>query len=593
MELNDRQLEAVRYSGRHLIVSAPAGAGKTFVIVERVKYLISHGADPTTILMLTFTNRAAREMLDRIQLAVPDASIWASTFHSFCYHILKLYLPTDKSRFTVADDDDQGSILRRILKDTRSKESPGSMSEYINLNKSNGISVDGLQDTSKTRAWRIYEEYLEEHNLVDFGGLQTKALEYLPELNQFKHILVDEYHDTSPVQLEIIKLLEPNTDSITVVCDDQQSIYSWRGATIRNILDFPKLYPDTRIINLERNYRSTKAIVNTINKLISHATEKLGDKVLYTNRKYGYEPVVVACPDEYNEAKLVGDRILWDRNYGSHMVLVRTNAQTRVIEEEFVSRRIPYHIIAATAFYRRREIKDCIAYLRWMYNKDDEVALGRIINLPARGIGTKTINRLVLEYGSLSKSIDEYTEDKESRVGRGIDNLRSIRNVMAPMSTGSIGIYLQELLTTSGYLGYMRQDTSIEGRGRIENIESLISGAYEFETKFGVENSVEEYLAVISLLSDSDVDTEAGSVSIMTIHASKGLESKVVHIVGVEEDILPHLLSKLEGNIEEERRLMYVAISRAMDQVYITYCRRRNKNGQPIFPIPSRFIREL
>lgn len=590
MELNDQQLEAVRYPGKYSIILSGPGAGKSTVIIEKVKYMVSNGVDPQSILMLTFTNYAAREMLSRIQDSIPGVDIWASTFHSFCYRILKSYLDPDRSRFTVADDDDQQSILRRILKGIKTKETPRSIAEYIDLNKSNGITLGSI-DNDKDRVWKIYEDYLLEHNLIDFGGLQTTVLEYLPQVTRFRHILVDEFHDTSPVQLEIIKLLEPNTDSITVVCDDQQSIYSWRGATINNILDLPKMY-DTKIINLERNYRSTKSIVNTINRLISHATEKLGDKNLYSERKYGYEPVITPCADEYNEAKTIADRILVDRKYGNHMVLVRTNAQTRVIEEEFLRRRIPYHIIAATAFYRRKEVKDCMAYLRWIYNEKDEVALERIINTPPRGLGSRTIEKLKLEYDNLTDSISNYDID-ETRVGKGISILRNVRETMEPLVNRGIGSYMQELLTISGYLGYMKEDTSIEGRGRVENIDSLINGAYEFERSFGIEGSVAEYIAVISLLSDSDMSAELESVRIMTIHASKGLESKVIHITGVEEDILPHQLSKFEGNIEEERRLMYVAISRSMDQVYITWCRRRTRNGQPTFPIPSRFIREL
>lgn len=590
MELNDQQLEAVRYEGKYSIILSGPGAGKTTVIVEKIKYMISNRIDPSTILMLTFTNHAAREMLSRIQDTIPGVDIWASTFHSFCYRILKSYLDSDRARFTVADDDDQQSILRRILKGIKTKETPRSVAEYINLNKSNGITIGNISN-DKDRIWKIYEDYLLEHNLIDFGGLQTTALEFLPQVSRFRHVLVDEFHDTSPVQLEIIKLLEPNTDSITVVCDDQQSIYSWRGATINNILELPKIY-DTKIINLERNYRSTKSIVNTINILISHATEKLGDKNLYSERKYGYDHVVTPCADEYNEAKTIANRIQTDKKYGDHMVLVRTNAQTRVIEEEFIHRRIPYHIVAATAFYRRKEIKDCTAYLRWIYNEKDEVALERIINVPPRGLGSRTIEKLKVEYGSLTDSILNYRSDVP-RVDKGISILQEIGKAMEPLLNQGIGSYMQELLTISGYLGYMKEDSSIEGRGRVENIDSLINGAYEFERSFGVEGSVAEYLAVISLLSDSDASVELESVRIMTIHASKGLESKIVHIAGVEEDILPHQLSKFEGNVEEERRLMYVAVSRGMDQVYITWCRRRARNGQPVFPIPSRFIREL
>jgi len=579
-ELNTKQLEAVQYNGKYLLVNSGPGSGKTYTLVERTRWLLNNGADPSTILLLTFTNHAAGVMKDRILEELPDIDIHASTFHSFCYGVLREYLPSDRNRFTVADEDDQRKILARLIKGSGSRRTPASAAEYINLRKSNGIS--SVEDGDDL--YILYDEYLLEHNLVDFGGLQLLAMEYIPDIDRYAHILIDEFHDTSPIQMSIVRALEPHSDTITVVCDDQQSIYGWRGADIRNILSFREYYPDTVVVQLERNYRSTKCIVNSINKLISYATEKLEDKRLYSDRKYGREVEYTLCSDTLSEARFVVDSITSNGAPQDHMVLYRTNAQSRAVEEILLSRGIPYRLVAATSFYRRKEIKDVMAYLRWIYNPKDEVALLRICNTPRRGLGKSTIAKLSEEYGDLCTAI--------TGGNAKVAALTNILNDMGSHMSDSVPSIMRRVIQISGYLGMLALDTSQIGLDRISNVDSLISGATEFMNSFK-DQSIDNYIKVISLISDSDMHDESSTVKLMTIHASKGMESKYIHIVGACEGILPHKLSIIEGNTEEERRLMYVAVSRGMDEVSITGIQSGYTNGKYVQYSRSRFLGEL
>jgi len=606
--LNEKQLEAVQYAGRHLLINAGPGSGKTSVLIERVKYLLGKGVDPREILLLTFTNRAADVMKERISDQTQDSGIWASTFHSFCYHILQAHLPEDRRNFTVADEDDQRKILKKIIRGRRCNLSPAAVAEQINLMKSKGIDPvfcsDPQYDTSDSGleflgVYGEYEEYLYNHKLIDFGGLQVQALDYMNEVEQFKYVMVDEFHDTSPVQLYIVEELERRCESLTVVCDDQQSIYSWRGADIANILKIPRMYPDTKVVSLERNYRSTKAIVTAINALIANAEEKLEDKKLYSERKYGTPPSVTKCYDNNTEATLVARRIVHSSSEPKdHVVLFRTNAQSRALEEAFMRWQIPYQLVAALSFYRRKEVKDVIAYLRWIYNPDDEVALTRIANVPRRGIGKKTIENTINKHGSLCSAVtrlDLACHLNDPRVWG--DKLLPLRELLVEMQAfaarDKIHTVMSELLERSSYMTMLREDTSKDGVRRLENVESLLEGAASFERAFREQSTLGDYLRVVSLISDADGLDSGGSVKMMTIHAAKGTEAKHIHIVGVEEELLPHKLSLREGSVEEERRLLYVAISRAMDTVSMTHCERRFIHGHWGYGYPSRFIQEL
>ena len=553
---------------------------KTTTIIERAKWLVENGADPATLLLLTFTNYAANVMMDRIRESIPDANIFAGTFHSFCYRLLKERLPSHKQRFTVSDEDDQKAILTKL----GAKQSISNIIEHINICKS----IDGVY-SKYTDICAKYDDYLEKHNLMDFGDLQIKALDYIDDV-PYKHIFIDEFHDTSPMQLEIIKKLEPQCNTLTIVCDDQQSIYSWRGADINNILKIKELYPATELITLNRNYRSTKVIVNSTNNLISHATEKLCDKDMYTDRKYGQEIYINECDTEDIEADLVAKRIksIYNKvgNYGDNMVLFRTNAQSRALEYALAKNAIPYQLIASVSFYKRKEIKDIIAYLRYILNDMDEPALHRIINTPTRGIGKATISKMVDEYGSLCEAVNSIND-----LNRVHNKIYWFKTAISPMrllaQTKGIGDLIKDMLDVSQYYRKLQEDGSDDSKRRLGNIDSLLDNAYHLQKTYNYK--LGEYMAMVALVSDSDSLDEGGSVKLMTIHASKGLESKYVHVVGVENNVLPHMNS----DVNEERRLMYVAISRAMDICMLTYCKKRIIGGKFMFTGMSNFIGEI
>lgn len=584
MELNDRQIEAVTSRTKHTLVVAGPGSGKSQVLIERAKWLITNGALPNTILLLTFTNHAAGEMVDRIAASVSADGILACTFHSFCYRIIR----ASGRLFTVADDDDQRQILKRIIKGHLLKYAPGVIAERIDICKSRNAPLPAEP------IYEMYEKYLSDHNLIDFGGLQVIGLPLMDNVVCYKHIMVDEFHDTSPIQMEIVKSLERYCDTLTVVCDDQQSIYGWRGADINNILEFPRIYTDCNTISLERNYRSTKCIVKSINSLISHATEKLCDKNLYSCREDGVAPIVMRCADPVHEATTLARNIRTIGSYQDHMVLMRTNAQSRYVEDEFMRSGIPYTIIAAVSFYRRKEIKDVMAYLRYIYNDKDEVSLERIINVPVRGIGKTTVNRLISTYGGLVEALGEAhrgsSEVLGARYGNKLLSFMDVVSGLRELSNDTIDIIMRAVLDRTGYMAYLREDTSISGMSRVENVDALLSGAHEFVSRYGKDATLEKYLMVTGLASDSDGVTNSSGVRVMTIHASKGLESRYVHVIGCEEGVIPHVFS---DSIEEERRLFYVAVSRAMNVVYITYCTRRMVNGKFAMSSRTRYIGEL
>jgi DNA helicase II / ATP-dependent DNA helicase PcrA len=583
MELNDRQLEAVQYTGKYLLVNAGPGSGKTRVIIERVKWMLNKGIDPYSILLLTFTNYAANVMKSRIDESSPSSYIRACTFHSFCYSLLKDYLDGDKRKFTVIDDDDQKRIVNDIAE---GKVNAGNVVEHINLCKS--IDASGNYD-QYAAIINKYNQHLLEHSLMDFGDLQIRALEYIKDTN-YKHIFIDEFHDTSPIQLDIVKELERNCSTLTIVCDEQQSIYGWRGANIDNILLIKELYPSTSIITLNRNYRSTKAIVKSVNNLISYTDEKLCDKDLYSERKYGKDIVITECENEDTEAELVAKRIktIYDHTgrYDNNMVLFRTNSQSRAIEYALMKAGIPYRLVAATSFYKRKEVKDIIAYLKFIVNDMDEQSALRIINTPKRAIGKTTVEKLIDKYGSLTQAIKGITSPSKEDIK--IYNFKLMVNPLRQASTSEgIGNLMKNVIDTTKYIKHLEEENSNEARDRISNLDSMIGNAMTLQDKYNYK--IDDYLAMVSLCSDIDSMSDSGNVNIMTIHASKGLECKYVHIVGVENNVIPHA----HGELNEERRLMYVGVSRGMDMVMITYCKRRVINGKFLFTGRSMFIDQL
>lgn len=581
MELNERQLQAVEYPGRYLLVNAGPGSGKTRVIIERVKWMLNKGVDPSSILLLTFTNYAAGVMKSRIKESAPDVYINASTFHSFCYRLLKDYLDEDERGFTIIDDDDQVQIISKLAK---GKGSPSNIVEHINLCKS----IDGIYEDYNSIIDK-YNKHLREHKLMDFGDLQIRGLEFI-NMTDYRHVFVDEFHDTSPIQLEIVKALERNCSTLTIVCDEQQSIYGWRGADIDNILQIQKLYPSTKLITLNRNYRSTKSIVKAVNNIISHAEEKLCDKDLYSERKFGREIIITECENEDTEANLVVSRIKKIHEHtgrlDNNMVLFRTNSQSRAIEFALMKAGISYQLVAATSFYKRKEVKDIIAYLKFIFNELDEQAALRIINTPRRGIGKVTINKLIEKYGSLTQAMQNIND-----LNRINDNIYWFKTMIDPLrflsTKKGIGDFMKDVIDTTGYLRKLEEENSSDSKDRISNIDSMLNNARTLQDTYGYK--LDDYLAMVSLCSDTDSIDNSGSVNIMTIHASKGLECKYVHLVGVENNVLPHA----NGDINEERRLMYVGVSRGMDMVMVTYCKRRFINGKFLYTGKSSFINEM
>jgi DNA helicase-2/ATP-dependent DNA helicase PcrA len=539
-------------------------SGKTTVLIQRVRRLIDLGADPGAILLLTFTNNAAKTMLDRLD----GAALLACTFHSFCYRILREYLPEDRRAFTVLDQEDLTKLLKGIMTDMSITLSPANVVEYIGLRKSKGEVPTG--STTIDRVYQEYERRRIAQNVYDFGSLQVDALLYAPSIvGRYKHVLIDEYHDTDPVQWELTKVLAEGTDTLTVVCDDQQSIYGWRGADIQNILRFPQYFPSTEIINLSDNFRSTPEIVDVVNRVVKCAKEKLCDKDLVSKRSSGVRPIVQAYDTDRAEARGIVDMIAGTPP-GDNMILYRANWQSRVFEEELTRRRIRYRVVDSVGFYRRREVKDILAYMRLIYNPLDEAAASRIINVPPRGIGRKTVESAVLVHGTLCNAILLSSDPKISKV-RSI--LSYIRGERQPPATT-----MESILSLTKYLEYIQEDK------RVDNIKSLVGGAASFG------GTMEDYMLMVSLLSNEDAEEGTSQVRLLTIHSAKGMEAKHVYVVGVEDDLLPHNASE---DIEEERRLLYVAVSRAMDTLVVSYTKGRWRYTKFVPAIPSRFIEEV
>jgi len=591
MELNSDQRKAVEYRGKHLLIQSGPGAGKTTTLMQRVKWLIERGVPPQCILLLTFTNHAANVMVERIEEGVIGGDmIHASTFHSFCYMIIRDF--NQDKKFTIADEDDQVKVLRNILLSNPrqvdgERLTPEVAAEIINDYKCKGIWAEVSGDPT----YVLYDEYLRSHDIIDFGGLQMRALEYLEEPTQWTHIMVDEYHDTSPIQFQLVRMLEQHCTSLTVVCDEHQSIYSWRGATIENILQFGEYFLGAEVVTLRRNYRSTQSIVSAITNLISYAEESIGRKELYSQRGVGPLPMVDSCWNNIEEAELVVGRIARSKlPYSEHIVLYRNNAMSRVLEEALMKAQIPYRVVAAISFYRRKEIKDVIAYLRWLHNPMDDPALRRIVNVPRRGVGKKTIEQLVAMHGSLAMAVLESDDPRDK-----LEPLRELRRDMEEVTkSGTILEVMDTILEKSGYLKYIKSTRDKDSVDREDNINSLLESAAQFCKQYPQKCTLADYLHVVSLVSDADtLDEDRGCVSLMSIHASKGMEAGVVHLIGAEEGILPHQRSLREDNLEEERRLAYVAISRAKNMAYITHCRNRMLYGRYMSMEPSRFIREI
>ena len=638
-ELNPPQLEAVIHPGRPLLVVAGAGSGKTRVITYRLARLVAAGADPRRIMAVTFTNKAAGELRERVGLLLGTRTgsgrygLWVGTFHSISARLLRQWgEPVGLRRdFVIYDDDDQKRLLARVLTDLKVPERLFPVRQVlsaIDRAKNQGITADAYQpgdyfDDVVAKAYALYEQRLAAANATDFGGLLLRALQLCALdaagsheiLDRFDHVLVDEFQDTNIVQYKLVRYLSRRTGSITVVGDEDQSIYKWRGADIRNILDFERDHDGARVVKLEQNYRSTGHILRAANAIIERNSERR-PKRLFTEAGDGNLITMFEGETERDEADFVGSKIqaglqetMSPRDFA---VFYRTNAQSRVLEDALRARNIPYVVVGGTRFFDRAEIKDLICYLRAIINPEDGMALQRIINVPARGIGDTTVDRIgdlmnerkIPAWTALQQASAESDGDPDApplpailgtgprkKVAAFVELMTRLRNEGAGLGPADLA---EKVLEDSGYRDALAAEASLEAEGRIENLLELIAQMREYE-KEAEEPTLAGFLERIALASDVDgYDPEKGAVSLMTVHTAKGLEFPAVFITGLEERIFPHARSVDDDSaVEEERRLCYVAVTRARKQLTLSRVRRRRLSGQELPGIPSRFLKEL
>ncbi len=614
-DLNEKQQEAVTHTEGPLLVIAGAGSGKTRVLTMRIAYLIEHlGISPSSILAITFTNKAAKEMKERVrQLLGPVAyQIQISTFHSFGLSVIRenYELLGYKREFTILDSDDSLLIIKKILKSLnldpkvynartiRSRIS-SAKNEMLTAKQLEKFSISDL-DEKIVEIYSLYQDKLINNNSLDFDDLLLKPIELFnkyPDIlkkyqERFKYILVDEYQDTNEVQYNLTKMLSKKYKNICVVGDESQSIYAFRGSNYRNILNFEHDYKNAKIILLEQNYRSTQMILNAANDVIKNNKQRK-DKKLWTDNEQGDKVIYHKCLDEKDEAlyvtkqinKLIGNKV----SLNDIVVLYRTNAQSRNIEEALLKDNIPYKVIGSFYFYNRKEIKDLIAYLKLIYNNDDDVSLTRVINCPKRGIGSKTLEQL-----SLKASIDGTSMYAAIDSGKELKFKELIASLKEESETLSLTELVDLVLVKSGLKRELENEGTLEAEARLENLEEFKSITKNFEERNGI-ISLSDFLEEISLVADIEEHKDNNDVvTLMTIHSAKGLEFKYVFVIGMEEGIFPHSRSLFSNDeLEEERRLCYVAITRAKKKLWLVGAKRRIlfglDNQNPI----SRFVKEI
>ena len=614
-ELNDRQQEAVKTTEGPLLVIAGAGSGKTKVLTTRIAYLIEHlGISPTSILAITFTNKAAKEMKERVVgLLGPVAyQIQISTFHSFGLSVIRDYYDKlgYKREFTILDSDDSLLTVKRILKDMNLDPkvyNPKNIRNRISSAKNEMMSPDELDRFSASEfdnivvdVYREYQKRLENNNSLDFDDLLLKPIELFKDNSdilkkyqeQFKYILIDEYQDTNEVQYNLTKMLSKKYKNICVVGDESQSIYAFRGSNYRNILNFEHDYKDAKIILLEQNYRSTKTILNAANDVIKNNKQRK-DKKLWTENETGDKITYHKSLDEKDEAlyvtreinKLLGDGV----SLNDIVVLYRTNAQSRNIEEAMLKDNIPYKVIGSFYFYNRKEIKDLISYLKLIYNNDDDISLNRIINSPKRGIGNKTMEQLAIKASINGTSLFEAIDSgKELKFKELILSLKKESELL------SLTELVDAVLDKSGLKAELESEGNLEAEARLENLEEFKSITKNYEERNGI-ISLSDFLEEISLVADIEEHKDSTDVvTLMTIHSAKGLEFKYVFVIGMEEGIFPHSRSLLSNDeLEEERRLCYVAITRAKKKLWLVSAKRRMIFGLDSMNPISRFVKEI
>lgn len=625
--LNPEQREAVEHPGGPLMVFAGAGSGKTRVITCRIARLIAEGCPPGRILAVTFTNKAAREMKERIaEMAGPQASsLWMGTFHSVCARLLRIdghSIGLD-SNFVIYDDSDQVSLVKEILKqrgyDDKSVQPRGVLNEISRAKErlvgpeKYATTAAGFFEGIVSTVYKEYNAALARANALDFDDILMKAvrmMEQAPDVREkyqerFLHVLIDEYQDVNFAQYQLADILSAKHRNITIVGDDDQSIYAWRGADVSLMMRFSSDHPDAKVVTLSQNYRSTKKILDAAYHVIRHNRGR-ADKRLWTDNDAGSPVTVSEAGTEQDEAMQIADHIqravrTGSRRHGAFAVLYRTNAQSRVLEESFLTMRIPHLLIGGQRFYERKEIKDAVAYLRLALNPLDDVSLRRVLNVPTRGIGQTTLKNFEAWAQARTASLWQALSDtalQQELTKKTLSGVRSFIGVIEDAAelakAGPVTPVLKHVLDKSGYLDELRAQRDDESVSRLENLQEMVNttASYDATTE---EPSLGGFLENVALISDADTLVESGdAVTLMTLHTSKGLEFPVVFLVGLEEGVFPHSRSLgSDMELEEERRLAYVGMTRAREELHMTHATRRSLYGQPSFNRRSRFLDDI
>lgn len=630
-QLNPMQRKAVEHLAGPLLVMAGAGSGKTKVLTCRIANLLEHGVAPYRILAITFTNKAAAEMRERVDrlVGIEAKDVWLSTFHSFCARLLRYEIESldgYNKNFVIYDASDSKTIVKQCLKELDLDEKqypPNQIQATISDAKNQMILPDAFsraaENFHRQKIAEVYEKYQEnirKNNALDFDDLLLLAVRLLQEngdvrekyQTRFQYILVDEYQDTNGAQYQLTKILAEKHRNLCVVGDADQSIYGWRGADIRNIMDFEKDYPDAAVIRLEQNYRSTKTILAAANAVIENNRNRK-PKNLWTQNPDG-EPIFTCCAsNEREEAAFIGQEVIRLHrasgiSYGDIAILYRTNVQSRAVEEGFMRFGLPYTIVGGLKFYDRKEIRDLVAYLHVIFNPRDTLSLLRIINVPKRGLGGTSISRLNEYAEAHGKSLfDVITSPKTLSEVSGITARTKapleafsvmMFDLLSRQDTMPLSDFIEQVLDSSGYIQALETEKKPENKARVDNLREFIGAAKDFE-RTNENSSLEEFLNHIALISDiDDTDLSDDRVTLMTLHAAKGLEFPVVFMTGMEEGIFPHTRALMEPEeLEEERRACYVGITRAQNKLYMTYAQQRMIYGNTTAFPPSRFLDEL
>ena len=625
-ELNDIQYKCITETEGPQLILAGAGSGKTRVVTTKIAYLVKYEkVNPQEILAFTFTNKAAKEMKDRVsKLLESDVEkMWIGTFHSMCVRILRrdLNFPNYTKNFSIFDTTDQKTLIKECIRELNLDEkiyTPNYVQNKISSMKNEGITPLEFEkfafspiDKKLVELYKMYERKMQSNNAFDFDDLIIKVIELFTNNSmiktyyqqRFRYVFVDEYQDTNNVQYQLIKLISGMHNNICVVGDADQSIYKWRGANINNILNFEKDYNNTNQIILSQNYRSTQSILEIANSVIQNNTERI-KKDLWTSNEVGDKPTLYEAGNSTEEAIQVANVIGKIINEGEKpseiAILYRSNYISREFEEQLIKRDINYKVIGGIKFYDRAEIKDILGYLRLIVNEDDDVSFRRVVNSPKRGIGDVTVDKLseiaTEKNISLYKAL-EYVEDYDklfdARAQKNLSNFKNlIDNLKIKSLINSITELLEFLLERVEYISGLEKIDTLEARSKIENIEEFLSSVKNFEDN--EEGTLHEFLVGVSLLSDVDkTENIEEAVSLITVHSAKGLEFKHVFIVALEEGVFPSSYAELDEDIEEERRLMYVALTRAKNNLYLSYAKSRMRHGKINYQLPSSFIEEM